>query len=266
MVFTDQLHREVRIDNTPSRIISLVPSQTELLFELGLDEQIAGITRFCIHPEELCRNKPKIGGTKKININKINSINPDLIIANREENTLEDIRILEKTFPVWVSDVGNLDDALDMIAAISKLTGSGNKGEAIISTITQNFLNLKKSPPLSVVYLIWRNPFMSAGKDTFINDMINRCGWKNLLDDKPRYPKISLDDIKQLGPDLLLLSSEPYPFREKHISELQSLTGILPVLVDGEYFSWYGSRLMIAPAYFNNLINRTQILFQNRNV
>jgi len=266
MVFTDQLHREVRIDKTPSRIISLVPSQTELLFELGLDEQIAGITRFCIQPRDLCRTKTKIGGTKKVDINKIYSIKPDLIIANREENTLEDIRILEQDFPVWVSDVCNLDDALNMISEVSRITGSAARGEEITRTISQNFLQLRKSFQLSVVYLIWKNPFMSAGKDTFINDMIKRCGWKNLLEDKPRYPEISLDEIKELGPDLLLLSTEPYPFREKHISELQSLTGILPILADGEYFSWYGSRLMFAPLYFNNLINRTELLFQNRNV
>jgi len=257
MIYTDQMMREVRLLQPPSRIISLVPSITELLFDMGLYDQIEGITKFCIHPDSIFKNKKKIGGTKKVNHQKIEQINPDLIIANKEENTKEDIEALEKKYPVWVSDVKNLNDALEMISMLGEITGKQAEALKIINRINENFELIKPKQTVSVLYLIWNNPYMAAGAATFINDMLLTCGFENVLKDKTRYPEIDEALLQQLNPEVVLLSSEPYPFKEKHCIEIKAIIPQCHVeLVDGEYFSWYGSRLLGSPDYFNQLMNK----------
>jgi ABC-type Fe3+-hydroxamate transport system substrate-binding protein len=252
---TDQLGYEVFLAaGKAQRIVSLVPSQTELLHALGLENEVVGITKFCIHPREWFKNKTRVGGTKDFKIDIIRSLAPDLILANKEENTSDLIHTLQKEFPVWTSDIHNLDDALKMIASVGVLTGKETTAANIVAECSKNFEDLEKaSGNQRVLYLIWRKPWMCAGTDTFIHDMLLRCGFQN-ASELPRYPEISLGQIAELAPDCIFLSSEPYPFKAKHIEELASL---LPksriVLVDGEYFSWYGSRLIDAPAYFATL-------------
>lgn len=261
MIYTDQLMREVSLSKPASRIVSLVPSQTELLYDLGLENEIAAITKFCIHPEIIFKTKERIGGTKNINLAKIKSINPDLIIANKEENLSSDIKSLEKEFPVWVSDIHNLDDALDMISKIGTITDRQQQAGKITGQINQNFSNINSINGIRTLYLIWKDPFMAAGCDTFINDMMRRCGMTNVLAHKNRYPEITADEIKAMQPELILLSSEPFPFKNSHIAEIKK---IIPnadcITVDGEYFSWYGSRLIKSPEYFNTLIRPTDIV------
>jgi ABC-type Fe3+-hydroxamate transport system substrate-binding protein len=259
--FIDQTGRKVTVSDNPKRIISVVPSQTELLYDLGLREEVVGITKFCIHPDEWFRNKIRVGGTKKLDIEKIKSLNPDLIIANKEENTKEQIEELIKHFPVWISNVKTLEDALDMIDAIGAIVCKETEAKNIISTIKEQFSHLKvKSSNKKVVYLIWREPYMTINSDTFINDMINRCGWSNVFaNHAKRYPEITINDIINSNPELILLSSEPFPFKQKHIEELkQHIPKSIIKLIDGELFSWYGSRLIKSPEYFLQIIKETE--------
>ena len=247
--------REVDVPIQPKRIISLVPSQTELLFDLGLENRVIGITKFCIHPKEWFTSKTRIGGTKQFNFDKIDALNPDLIIGNKEENDERQVKQLMGKYPVWMSDIANLNEALLMVSSIGEITHTSDKSDSIVAEIKQNFSELiPLSSHKKTLYLIWRNPYMAVGKSTFIDEMLTKCGLVNVLS-KPRYPKLTYDDIKLLNPDLILLSSEPYPFKEKHITELQELLPKAKIkLVDGELFSWYGSRLLKVPEYFKQLL------------
>ncbi len=248
----DQMQREVTLRANPQRIISLVPSISELLFHLGLDARIAGITRYCIHPNEKTQNKAKIGGTKKFRFEKIEKLQPDLIIGNKEENYQEGIARLAKDYPVWMSDISTLDDALNMILAVGTLTQTGQAAATLASEIETRFQNLPKATTAKAAYLIWKNPYMAVGGNTFINNMLAACGLVNLFEPRLRYPEIRQEDL--FDADVILLSSEPYPFGQTDIDELHSaFPGKQVVLVDGTYFSWYGSRLLDTPDYFRNL-------------
>ncbi len=258
--FIDQMRHEVKLSAPPNRIISLVPSQTELLHDLGLGEEVVGITKFCIHPEAWFRNKTRVGGTKQYHLDKIALLKPDLIIGNKEENDEEQIRRLQKDFPVWMSDIHNLGEALEMIRHIGVLTTRQEKAEWIAHTVKSEFDLLEQKMSgmrsLNVAYLIWRNPYMGAGPDTFIDSMLQRLRMNNVLT-SGRYPETTIDELKELSPEVVLLSSEPYPFKEQHVHEIQAaIPGAIVVLVDGEMFSWYGSRLLKAPSYFLNVISR----------
>ena len=254
----DQLGREVAIPHPPQRIISTVPSQTELLFDLGLDDQIKGITKFCIRPIGKCREKLKIGGTKKLNLEKMAELRPDLILANKEENVESQIMELAGKFPVWISDVHDLDSALQMIASVGAITGRKTAALDLSAEIRRRFNLLvapaASVPPVSVAYLVWKRPYMVAASGTFVDDIIQKAGWTNAFGDLRRYPEITPEMIHQRKPDSLLLSSEPFPFSEKHLPEFRRLLpGAVIQLVDGQMFSWYGSRLLQAPGYIMNL-------------
>jgi len=254
-VYTDQLGRWVDVPATPRSIVSLVPSITELLYTLQLDDQVTGITKFCVHPESWFKQKTRVGGTKNIKAEVIHALQPDLIIANKEENVKEQVEELAKKYPVYITDVNNLADALEMIELVGIITNRKPNALHLISQINCAFTKLQTTNNKQRTgYLIWRNPYMTIGNDTFIHDMLLRCGLKNIFGHTTRYPAIDSWQLKQC--DLLLLSSEPFPFQQKHITELQpQLPGTKIVLVDGEMFSWYGSRLLNAPAYFNSLLN-----------
>ncbi len=282
-VFTDQAGRTVEIHSC-QRIISIVPSQTEVLYDLGLEETVAGITKFCVHPEGWFRTKTRVGGTKELKMDIIRDLQPDLIIANKEENVKEQVEELSLHYPVWVSDINSLEDALEMIGQIGKIVDRETRASEMITTIMENFskLQLHLSPEvitgdlkskddlttfgyrlptlnsrLKTVYLIWQNPFMTAGGDTFIHSMLEAAGFENIFRNKKRYPELDLSELLAAGCELLLLSSEPFPFKQKHIDELQPyLPDTKILLVDGEMFSWYGSRLLQAPAYFRALWQR----------
>ena len=254
--FTDQMNRQVLISYPPKRIISLVPSQTELLFDLGLADEVVGITKFCIHPAEQFKSKSKVGGTKKVNVDLIRDLKPDLIIGNKEENSQDQMEELMDEFPVWMSDIKDLDDALEMISGIGQITGEKEKGSKLASQIKEDFAKLQTENRIvehSILYLIWKDPYMVAGRGTFINDILERAGWRNAVH-LSRYPELRIEEIQGLAPDRIFLSSEPYPFKEKHIAEFQSLCpDAIVEIVDGEMFSWYGSRLLQVPAYLKTI-------------
>ncbi|CAN5603269.1 helical backbone metal receptor [soil metagenome] len=251
---TDQIGYEVNFSYPPQRIVSLVPSLTELLFDINLDDQVVGITKFCIHPKDKVDLRPKIGGTKNFDIDIIHRLQPDIIIANKEENYLEGIEELKKFFPVWISDISNLEQAMAMISQIGAITGTVSRAEDLISNIRNSFKDLPNNYKGKALYLIWRKPYMTAGGDTFINEMMNIAGYSNILQFQKRYPKITAEEIASLKPDFILLSSEPFPFKEKH---LQEFSGFCPtakvMIVDGEMFSWFGSRMLMAADYFKSL-------------
>ncbi len=252
MLFTDHLHNTIKLTQLPQRIVSLVPSQTELLCDLGLQTNIVGATKFCIHPKNLFITAQQIGGTKTLHIEKIKLLKPDLIIGNKEENIQSQIKLLQHHFKVWISDIFCLKDALKTINDIGTLTGTSKKAKLISNAINQSF-NKINTIEKTVLYLIWK-PYMGAGANTFIGDMLHKMGLKNVLK-ATRYPELTIEQIINLNPQILFLSSEPFPFNKGHLSELQNyLPHAKIVLVDGELFSWYGSRLQKSVAYFNKLI------------
>lgn len=264
--YLDQLGREIEIAQVPKRIISLVPSQTELLFDLGLDEEVAGITKFCVHPSHWHKTKTWVGGTKQLHLDKIAALQPDLILANKEENTREHIEELAKRFPVWVSDVNTLNDALLMMKAIGDITGTSSKAGHIINQVKLDFDQLPvTNTRIQTCYLIWKDPYIAVGSDTFINDMLQHAGFENMLEHQKRYPLVTIEQLQAINCQLLMLSSEPFPFRQKHMDELQPIfANTKIILTDGEMFSWYGSRLLKAPAYFRQLQNQVLSLTHAR--
>ncbi|RYG10022.1 MAG: cobalamin-binding protein [Chitinophagaceae bacterium] len=255
---TDQLGRAVTFNYPPKRIISLVPSQTELLFDLGLGEEVVGITKFCIHPIEKFASCTKVGGTKKLKIDVIRSLKPDLIIGNKEENTQNEIEELMSEFPVWMSDIANLEDSMRMIEQIGELVNRAPEAAYLNHLILAGFNDLQslavsKNINKRVAYIIWKDPYLFAGRDTFIDDILRKIGLTNVVK-QSRYPQVALPQLQTQNPELIFLSSEPYPFKEKHSEEIKAiLPHVKVILVDGEMFSWYGSRLVKAINYLFHL-------------
>lgn len=241
----------------PRRIVSLVPSQTELLHALGLENEVVGITKFCVHPAAWFQQKKRVGGTKTVHLDNVAALSPDLIIANKEENVREQVEALAAQFPVWVSDVRDLSGALAMIEHVGVLTGKEAEAQALARKIARQFARHRPDATLPrprAAYFIWRKPYMVAGGDTFIDAMLEEAGFENIFAAEPRYPEVSPEKLAERSPDVLLLSSEPYPFQAKHLAEFREICpAAQAVVVDGELFSWYGSRLLSAPAYFRDL-------------
>jgi ABC-type Fe3+-hydroxamate transport system substrate-binding protein len=256
--YIDQTGHSITLKHPPERIVSLVPSQTELLYYLGLDKEVVGITKFCIHPDKWFRSKCRVGGTKQIKMDLIHDLKPDLILANKEENVKEQVEEMAQYYPVWTSNVNNLADAYEMINQVGRITGKETIATSLCTNIKNNFAEqrvLKKKP--RAVYLIWQKPYMTVGGDTFIHAMMDAAGFENVFKNKYRYPEITTAAIQASQCDVLLLSSEPFPFQQEHINELQpQLPGVKILLADGEIFSWYGSRMLQAPAYFSRLLGQ----------
>lgn len=260
--YTDQLGKVIQLAQTPQRIVSLVPSQTELLHFLGLSDKVVGITKFCVHPEEWYRSKKRIGGTKTLHTDSIASLQPDLIIANKEENVREQVEALETLAPVWTSDINSVGAALHMIQSIGELTGKAAEAGQLVKDIQTSFAAVRQKAAhthqqkIRTAYLIWKDPYMAAGGDTFIHSLMEVGGFENVLGDLSRYPETSLAELASRQTELVLLSSEPYPFSQKHLVAIQAALPDCRIwLVDGEMFSWYGSRMLAAGPYFEELID-----------
>lgn len=240
------------------RIISLVPSQTELLVDLGLEKNIVGITKFCIHPSSLKKTKAIVGGTKNINIKKIKELNPDIILCNKEENTKEIVEACQQIALTHVSELYTLKDTKKLIYEYGDFFNCQSNSQQIIrelNSLENDFLKfIKNIEKLKVAYFIWKKPWMVAANNTFINHILELNKFDNVFKNLKRYPEINIEEInKNEDVDLILLSSEPYPFKEKHILEIEKITKTKTILVDGEMFSWYGSRLLKAFDYFKEL-------------
>lgn len=247
--------RQVAVPFPPQRIVSLVPSQTELLFDLGLGKRVVGVTKFCIHPPEARKTAVCIGGTKSFDFEKIDALRPDLIIGNKEENYQEGIERLARHYPVWMSDIATLPDSLTMIRRVGLLTGRKEAADTLAAETAASFAALAGPAELTpAAYFIWRKPYMVAAGGTFIDDMLRRAGFHNVFSHLSRYPEITPEQLLAAAPRQILLSSEPYPFQAKHLAEFQALCPAAIVrVVDGELFSWYGSRLRHSAHYFRQL-------------
>jgi ABC-type Fe3+-hydroxamate transport system substrate-binding protein len=254
----DATGRPVLLPKPPQRIISLVPSQTELLVELGVAERLVGRTRYCIHPQEKLSAVSEIGGTKKIDFEKIKALKPDFILAEKEENPLEMVNSLSTLAPVYVTDVHSIASAISMCKDVGALTGL--KAEALAAQIEKALSAVKGIIERTerILYLIWKKPqplqWMAAGTDTFIHSCLTHIGFQNAVTSS-RYPELDEDALVRLNPDRVFLSSEPFPFKEAHLQELQKILPHAHIeFVDGELFSWYGSRMLKMPAHWRSLI------------
>ena len=259
MEFRDQMGNTIRLPDYPGRIISLVPSLTELLFDLGLDDEIVGVTRYCVLPKDKVGDRARVGGTKDFDFPVIDGLHPELIIGNKEENDREGIRRLQARYPVWISDVVTIEDALEMIGSVGELVDRCAVAERLIEEIGTSLDRLERYPPLKAAYLIWKNPYMVAAGNTFINEMLRRCGFVNIFESQNGYPETTLEELDEA--DVVLLSSEPYPFVAE---DMESFRKGLPIrrayLVDGAMFSWYGSRMKYAASYFRGLRESLELL------
>ena len=256
----DQLNRTLSFKTTPKRIVSLVPSQTELLHDLGLEESIVGITKFDIHPAHYLKTKTIVGGTKQVHFDKIKALKPDIILCNKEENTKEMVLELEKIAPVHISDIFTFDDVFELFKQYGALFDIVDKAEVFSQQLNNELTSfqafISNRPIQRVAYFIWKKPWMVAGGNNIINHLLGINKFDNCFSDTPRYPEIQLEELSNQNLDILLLSSEPYPFADKHIQELKVLLPeVKIVLVDGEYFSWYGTRLIKAFSYYKELHN-----------
>ena len=253
--FIDQVGRKVHLEKAPLRIVSTVPSQTELLYGLGLGDNVVGITAYCVHPKNWLKEKTVIGGTKDLQIEKIRSLQPDLILGNKEENVKEQIEALAEDIPVWLSDIVSVDDACNMITAVGNICDKQNEAEAINGEIDglRQKLKEKNTSPKTAVYFIWKDPYMVTGDATFINSMMHETGLQNVVrNHKDRYPALTLEELTELNPEVVLLSSEPYSFNTGDLNEIAPYFPNSKLrIVDGELFSWYGSRMVKALKYFN---------------
>ena len=248
-VWVDQMNRSVKLSEPPKRIVSLVPSLTELLHYFSLDDEVVGITKFCVHPKEWFDSKNRVGGTKNINLNRIRELNPDLIIGNKEENTESDIEALSEDFPVWMTDINSFDDALKMIKGLGTVLGKETFSARMVDVLHKSYEKLGGiGKGKKVLYLIWDEPTYIAGTLTYIGSVIEKLGFVNDCQIE-RYP--SIDAVQPTDPDYVFLSSEPFPFKSKHIGKYEKqFPNSKVILVDGEMFSWYGSRMLLAMEYF----------------
>lgn len=245
------------------KIVSLVPSITEALFDLGLTEnEVVGRTKFCIHPQDKVKNVPVIGGTKNINIDKIKALQPDLILANKEENIKEQVEALMDDFKVTVTNVETIEDNYYLLKNLGKLLGKEDRAQLFNIKIYDILHQAKLETPVKAAYLIWKNPYMTIGGDTFINRILTEIGFENIFKERTRYPEIKTEDL--VDADLIMLSSEPFPFKEKHIEELQAFYPDKKIMiVDGEAFSWYGTHIAKCENYFRELLAKIHLIQQS---
>lgn len=254
----DALGRRVVLPDRPQRIVSLVPSITDLLHALELGDRVAGITRFCERPEHWRETKTIVGGTKDVKADVVADLQADLVLANREENEKADVDaiISASNAPVYVTDVETVPDATDMIRSVGALTGTAETAQEMADTIDARFADLQPKATHRAAYLIWRDPYMSVGHDTFIHDVMQRAGFENVFSGETRYPTVTLDEIAAREPDVVLCSSEPFPFhqKERFTEEIRdALPNTSVDIVDGQIFSWYGPRLLETSAYLHEL-------------
>ena len=242
ITLTDQLGRRLSLSAAPRRIVSLVPSITELLAEYRLDGEVVGITKFCTHPSRWFTTKPRIGGTKTIDVERIRALRPDLVIANQEENDRAAVETLMREFPVYVSRVATLADADELFDHLGKLTdreAAATQWHAEHRALLNRHRN--RFGGARAAYFIWRDPYMVAGGDTYIHAVMRHLGLVNVFGDRARYPTVTLAACAALDVQRVLLSSEPFPFQAKHIAEMRTqLPDAQYALVDGRAFSWYG--------------------------
>ena len=239
----------------PRRIVSLVPSTTELLCALGLEDALVAVTVYCVEPRDVVRGKVRIGGEKNPDLEKIRALDPDLVVANIEENRREDIdRLRGWSIPVWVAYPRTVAEGIGFIGELGELTGAEPRARALLRELASLHDRVQSAnarrPPVAVFYPIWRGPYMTINGDTYIHDMLRVCGGRNIFAGRPeRYPTVTLDEVAALRPEVILLPDEPFRFRQAHVADFADYPDVPAVrdgrihLVDGKPFSWHGPRI-----------------------
>jgi ABC-type Fe3+-hydroxamate transport system substrate-binding protein len=246
----------------PERIVSLVPSLTETLFALGVGEKVVGRTRYCTQPPRDVGKVPKIGGTKKIDVRRVLDLEPDLIVAVREENSREDVETLaEGGIPIFLGAPETVDGAVQMLR---------NLATRVEAPLTENVLGpiervvkrleTRRGSPRRVFVPIWKNPYMGTGSDTYVHDVLTMSGGENVCGGATRYPMVTLQEIEALQPEVVLLPDEPYPFSAEDLPEFYALD--IPAakedrihLVDGKLLTWYGPRMASSLTQVSSLLS-----------
>ena len=246
-------------------VVSLCPSLTELVFDLGRGDALVGITEYCVHPADKVGAVEKVGGTKTPDVERIVALEPDLVLMNAEENRIEDAERLRAAGLVCHASMPrDTAETAAMVRSIAAALGREADGERIARAIEDATRAVRAHaagrPPVPWAYLIWRKPWMSVSDDTFAAALLNQAGGRNVFADAPaRYPTLEPAELAARDPRLVLLCTEPFPFREQHADELAALTG-LPrerfALADGEYLSWHGSRTPAGIEYAASLIDQ----------
>ncbi len=248
--------------------MSLCPSLTELVFDLGHGDDLVGVTKFCIHPAEGVAPIEKVGGTKNPRVDRIVELAPDIVLLNEEENRIEDAdELRDRGVCCHVSFPKTAAETATMVRSIGAAIGAAAEAERIAVEIEVGARRVREEAvgrdPVRYAYLIWRDPVMAAGTDTFIDDLLGLAGGVNAFDGRAgfpdRYPSVGIEGLAAADPDAVLLSTEPFPFREAHADELSAATGIARArfrIVDGELLSWHGSRTPRGIAYAGSLMNR----------
>jgi len=243
------------VGRPPRRIVSLIPSTTETLCALGLADALVGVTVYCREPADVVRGKTRIGGEKDPDLDAIRALTPDLVVANVEENLREHIeRLRAWSIPVWVTYPRTVAEGIRMIRDLGDVTGTAERATALADELDDLYARVRATSaartPVRVFYPIWRNPYMTINRDTYIHDMLNVCGGANVFGDRQeRYPTITLDEMAGHRPDVILLPDEPFRFRRAHLEDFAPYTDVPAVrharihLVDGKPFSWHGPRI-----------------------
>lgn len=251
---TDHLDRKVVLPKSPKRIISICPAITETLFSLGLEKEVVGRTKYCIFPQQTIETVPIVGGTKEVNLSKVRDLQPDLIFAEKEENTEEMVNELEKIAPVFVLEVKSIQDAYRLFTTLGEVTATPETAILLLASCQKSFQSIEGRVNRKAAYIIWRKPYMVVGGSTYINDVLHVMGYQNpFTNEESRYPEVTKEQLANAKLDKLFLASEPFPFKEKHLAEFQAfLPNTEIILVDGEMF-WYGSRMLVAGEYLAEL-------------
>ena len=237
----------------PERIVSLVPSLTEALFAFGVGERVVGRTRYCLWPPLAVGRVAKVGGTKKVDVGRVLELEPDLVIAVREENTREDVeQLVGAGVEVFIGAPETVAGAIAMLGELSERVGAPEEcSRVVLGPIERVYEGLRAAEPgepRRVFVPIWKRPYMSVGSDTYVHDVLKTCSGENVCGDKTRYPVVALEEIEALRPEIVLLPDEPYPFSAEDLPEFYAL-GIPAAqsdrvhLVDGKMLTWYGPRM-----------------------
>ena len=252
---TDAFGKPFELAEPARRIISLIPSITEIFFSLGVGDRVVGVTKFCTQPPDGVKSKPKVGGQKNPRLDAIIDLKPDLVVANVEENRKEDVEAMWATgLKVLVTYPRTVREGIQLIRDLGLLAGRSDCAETIAVRCETALAEVERGAAgrarVRVFCPIWRKPYMTINGDTFVDDMLRTCGGENIFRDRPqRYPTVTLEEMAALRPDLVLLPDEPYPFGEKHLTDFQGFPEVPAVrtgrlrLVDGKVLCWYGPRI-----------------------
>ncbi len=266
MRFVDALDRTLELKAPPRRIVSLVPSLTEALFVFGLDEKVVGVTNFCVEPREGVAGKPKVGGTKTLDVPRVLALQPDLVVASAEENRKEDIEALVREgLPVFVTLPATVAAAIDLMEQLVEMTAAGAAGGRVVKEARRALAAAQaKNEERETVRTfcpIWRNPWMTIGPSTYMHDFITVCGGTNIFEWRhERYPRVELTDMAERNPEVVLLPDEPYRFSAKHLPEIAAFRDVSAVrqnriyVVEGKHLCWYGPRIAGSLSYVSSLI------------